>query len=219
MKLKKSAPLLVGILISAAIFIRIFIGEPCYISSGSMKPGILVGDWLWINKASYGSVMPNRLSDIPLINIFTWNTALRKQDMKTNWGYHRIWGWETFKPKDIIVFRSPEDSTVLLVKRIVEWLPKGTELKINTSNYERYKSILAQESLSAGNRPDFSDQNNKTGISYELQSGYCFVLGDNREISRDSRFFGYLCEKQIVGKINGILFSSSDFSRTLQKIE
>lgn len=206
-----------GLTIFLSIFLRIFIGEPCYIGSSSMEPTILVGDWLWINKYSYGSVMPSRWSDIPLINIFTVNPTLRKKDLETDWGYHRFKRWQEPKVHDIIVFKNPEDKKVLLVKRIVERLPKGTVLTIDKSNYQRYKSILLQENRRLETYFNSLSINNQ--YNYQLKNTYHFVLGDNQAISRDSRVFGYIAERDIIGQVNGVLFSTRELGRFLQKFE
>lgn len=55
------------IILLSIIIIRIFIGEPCSIPSESMSNSILPGDWLWINKLSYGGRLPCKASEIPLM--------------------------------------------------------------------------------------------------------------------------------------------------------
>ena len=60
------------IALSICVIIRLLIGEPCYIPSGSMEPTLCVGDWVWVDKASYGALLPTRFSDVPLVNVFTW---------------------------------------------------------------------------------------------------------------------------------------------------
>ena len=64
--------------ITLCVFVRTFCGEICVVPSSSMEPTILVGDWLWIDKLTYGARLPARWSDIPLINVFTWNMTLRQ---------------------------------------------------------------------------------------------------------------------------------------------
>ena len=70
----------IGLLfIILCVFFRVFGGEICLVPSSSMEPAILIGDWLWIDKLTYGARLPVRWSDIPLINVFTWNRTLRKK--------------------------------------------------------------------------------------------------------------------------------------------
>ena len=110
---------LFGILILVlAIFIRVFIGEPCKVPSGSMEPTIRSGEWLWIDKISFGGRLPERWADIPLLNAFTHIKSLRESDAKNHWGYRRMSGFTKPKVGDIVVFNSPENEALLLVKRI-----------------------------------------------------------------------------------------------------
>lgn len=107
-----------------SVFMRIFVGEPCYIPSASMEPTIKVGDWLWIDKSGYGAELPRRWSDIPLFNISTWIPSLREKDRSVDWGYHRFIGWSVPRVDDLIIFRSPENEEVILAKRVSEYLSK-----------------------------------------------------------------------------------------------
>lgn len=104
------------------IFTRLFIGEPCYVPSASMEPTLNAGDWLWINKMSYGAQLPIRFADIPLVNVFTWFNSLRMADQDINWGHNRLKGWKEPSVGDIVVFRSLENRNILLIKRIVKKL-------------------------------------------------------------------------------------------------
>ncbi len=72
------------IALSICVIIRLLIGEPCYIPSGSMEPTLCVGDWVWVDKASYGALLPTRFSDVPLVNVFTWIQPLREWDERNN---------------------------------------------------------------------------------------------------------------------------------------
>ena len=146
-------------IIVLALFIRMIFGEPCKVPSGSMEPTIRPGEWLWIDKLSYGGRLPERLADIPLLNIFTHITSWREADAKRNWGYHRLPGFTKPKEGNIVVFNSPENEELLVVKRI-------TEIRIEN-----------------GNR-------------------FYYMMGDNREGSYDSRAYGWVPERLIVGKIN-----------------
>ncbi|QDW24340.1 signal peptidase I [Pedobacter sp. KBS0701] len=206
--------LVTGVSVLVAVLLRLFVGEPCYISSASMEPTILVGDWLWIDKASYGSLLPKRLSEIPLINIFTWNKKLRNKDLNSDWGQHRSKGWAVPKKNDVVVFKSPDEPEVLLVKRIFEYLPEGTVIMLNQQNLPRYESILKQEDKKTGDILSKIKLNPFGNTAYILQNSYFFVLGDNPKISRDSRFFGYLKGDRIVGKASLIITSTKSLKRS-----
>ena len=117
-KRTKKLTLFIIIIITLAVFIRMVLGEPCKVPSGSMEPTIHTGQWLWIDKLTYGGRLPNRWADIPLINVFTHIASLRNADAKNNWGYHRLPGFSKPKVEDIVVFNSPENEKLLLVKRI-----------------------------------------------------------------------------------------------------
>jgi signal peptidase I len=147
-----------GAIILLAIFIRVVMGEPCRVPSNSMEPVIQPGDWLWIDKLSYGARLPQRWADIPIINVFTHIDTWRAADEKINWGYHRFPGFKKPEVSDIVVFNSPENEDLLLVKRV--------------SKIEERDGRL-----------------------------YYYLRGDNTEVSRDSRFFGWVPERLIVGRI------------------
>ena len=80
----RTGKFIIGILLLCC-FIRMVIGEPCTVPSGSMEPTLLCGDRLWINKLAYGGRFPSRWADIPLLNVFTWIRPLRLADGATSW--------------------------------------------------------------------------------------------------------------------------------------
>jgi len=146
-------------ILALAILIRIVIGEPCKVPSESMEPTIRAGEWLWIDKLTYGGRLPERWADIPLVNVFTQVKSWREADAKRNWGYRRLPGFAIPKVGDVVVFNSPENEELLLTKRI-------TDIRVENGT-----------------------------ISY-------FMQGDNRDNSHDSRAFGWVPERLIVGKIH-----------------
>ena len=181
------------------IFCRDAIGEPCYIPSASMEPTIMTGDWLWINKVTYGGRLPERWADIPLINIFTHITALREADEKNNWGYRRFPGFKKPEIYDIIVFNSPEKETDMLVKRVVGILNKGDTI-FHNDNSSRLTGVVYKE------KEQYIIKKEKEIIDtvkfYILTQNHYFVIGDNFANSRDSRYFGHVPEQFIIGKID-----------------
>ena len=101
-----------------AVSLRIFVGQPCYIPSSSMENTLLTGDYVWLNRLTYGARLPERFADIPLLNVFTWIGPLRKADKKNDWGYRRIRGQKKPALHDIAVYHPVLRPEVLVVKRI-----------------------------------------------------------------------------------------------------
>ena len=146
-------------IIALAIIIRTVIGEPCKVPSESMEPTIHSGEWLWIDKLTYGGRLPERWADIPLLNVFTHIKSWREADAKRSWSYRRLPGFTKPKVEDVIVFNSPENEELLVTKRIT----------------------------------DIRSENGKL---------FYYLMGDNRENSHDSRVYGWVPERLIVGKIH-----------------
>lgn len=139
------------VIVFVCILFRLFIGEPCYIPSESMEPTLCTGDWVWVNKVSYGALLPNRLADIPLLNVFTWVGPLRVIDEKNNWKSRRIIGFNKPKENDIIVFRNPQNRNILLVKRVIRISKCNDEIYYYVMGDNRNNSV---DSRSFGEIPE-----------------------------------------------------------------
>lgn len=205
---------LVIALVCAGI-VRSFLFEPFHIPSGSMKPGLLVGDYIFVAKYSYGY---SRYSFPFGIKFFEG----------------RIWETEP-KRGDVAVFRLPTDPKINYVKRIIG-LPKDrlqmrdgvlyvNEQEVNkTSNgsfFDESGAVKSEikkflETLPDGKEIETLDQYSNspadnTGI-YEVPEGHYFMMGDNRDNSQDSRFLtqvGYVPKENLVGRASLIFFSSA----------
>ena len=190
--------------------LRSFIIEPFKIPSGSMIPTLEIGDFILVNKFTYGI-------RLPVINkkIISLNDPQRGE---------------------VMVFRYPEDPSMDYIKRVVG-VPgdkvsyQNKQLFINDQPVEtqkiedylhperRYYSQQFTEkqgdkvyrTLNDTDAPPFvSDpavfphrENcfyNSVGLTCTVPPGHYFMLGDNRDNSRDSRFWGFVPEENIVGK-------------------
>ncbi len=169
------------------------------VPSGSMKPTIVEGDRIFVDKLAYDLKVP----------LTTWHIAQ----------------WSNPKRGDIVVFYSPEDGT-RLVKRVVG-LPgdrismQDNMLYINgkplhyetphqagkTGNSGRFS---IEETLGTKKHPIFITPSYPSIRSFApitIPKGKYFMMGDNRDNSADSRYFGFVKRANIVGRATAVVIS------------
>ena len=198
---------------SIAIFFRSIFFEPFNIPSGSMIPSLLVGDYLFVSKYSYGySKYSFPFGVVPITD--------------------RIFE-KSPKRGDIIVFRKPGDETIDYIKRLVA-LPNDTvqvkngvlyinkkmvdrtksnvgimknnfgDEKIFTQYRETFDGLNFHEIIEASDQDLFDDT-----IEFKVPDNHFFFMGDNRDNSRDSRSpeVGFVPKRNLIGKAQIIFFS------------
>lgn len=195
-----------------ALIIRTLLFQPFSIPSGSMRPTLLEGDYLFVSKFSYGY---SHFSLPFAPDIFSG----------------RIWGSEP-KRGDVVVFKLPSDTSVDYIKRVVG-LP-GDRIQMRQGVLYINDVPVKREKIGEINNPDVTEQNRPVdvyretlpnGVSYdtlelspnsigddtrvfEVPAGHYFMMGDNRDNSLDSRFtVGYVPFENLVGRANVIFFS------------
>jgi signal peptidase I len=175
-----------------------------WVPTGSMNPTILEGDLIYVNKLAYGLRFPLT--------------------------FYRLAKWSDPSRGDIVVCFSPEDET-RLVKRIVAIPGDRIEMRNNViflngqpltytkidSKYAeqlasklKNRSILATENLDGTihpvmSVPAISAIRNFGPITVPKDS--YFVMGDNRDNSKDSRYFGFVEREAIIGEAKGVILS------------
>jgi len=195
-----------------ALVIRTFLFQPFSIPSGSMRPTLLEGDYLFVTKWAYGY---SRYSLPFSPDIFSG----------------RIWG-SSPKRGDVVVFKFPPDPSLDYIKRVIG-LPgdrvqmKHDVLYLNGVAVPRQKvGQIDNPDITEVNRPvDVYRETLPNGVSYDtldltpnglgddtrefvVPPGHYFMMGDNRDNSSDSRFsVGYVPAENLVGRANIIFFS------------
>lgn len=176
--------------------LRSFLFEPFRIPSGSLEPTLLTGDFILVNKFDYGV-------RLPVVHT-------------------KLFGSGTPQRGDIMVFRWPPNPSYDFIKRVIG-LPGDTISYINKELYVNGKQI-PQEFLKVSaamneNGAEWQAQEKQEdllGIKHHIYvdnekssqdfhdivvpDGMYFVMGDNRDDSADSRFWGFVPDKNIVGK-------------------
>lgn len=204
-----------------AMVVRTFGYEPFNIPSGSMIPTLLVGDYLFVSKFSYGFSKHSLIFSLPLIP-------------------GRIWYTEP-KRGDVAIFKLPSDNSTDYIKRIIG-LP-GEKIQMRNGRLfingkivqrERLKDFVQtspngnikmtaryKEILPNGKSHDILEEwgdkgpLDNTGV-YQVPSGHYFAMGDNRDNSQDSRVrpeVGFIPKENLVGRAEILFFSTNGKAR------
>lgn len=164
--------IIIAILI--ALFIRTFVVQAFKIPSGSMKPTLLVGDHLLVNKFVYGVKIP----------------FLRKTLIPV----------DTPERGDIVVFIYPVDRSKDFIKRVVGVAGdtitiKNKRIYINGAPSDDGHGVHTDSLIFPGS---LQPRDNFGPVT--VPSGHIFVMGDNRDESYDSRFWGFVELRDVLGK-------------------
>lgn len=102
----------------AATFIRMFFIEAFTIPTSSMEKSLLVGDYLFVSKVTYGPKLPNTPLSFPFVHHTLPFSDNKKSYLEwLSWDYKRLTGWGEIKRNDCMVFNFPEGDTVCLEKQ------------------------------------------------------------------------------------------------------
>jgi signal peptidase I len=204
--------------VAIALAVRTFLYEPFNIPSGSMKPTLLIGDYLFVSKFAYGYSKHSLPFSLPLFE-------------------GRIWE-ELPERGDVAVFKLPSDNRTDYIKRIIG-LPgdklqvRGGVLYVNgePASRVRLEDFYDDDGTSNGPlaryRETLPGGPNYTVLDimahgsldntrvYEVPAGHVFAMGDNRDNSLDSRVdnVGYIPIDNLIGRAEIIFFSTNGEAR------
>jgi signal peptidase I len=217
--------------IVVVFLIRSFWVEPFKIPSGSMKPTLLVGDFILVNKYVYGIRLP----------------VVNKKVVEVS----------PLKRGDVVVFRYPADPSVDYIKRVVG-LPgdkiayRGKRISVNGADVEvkgngyytdaelnflrlptfqeklgekphQMMIVPAQPPVDLAQVRQFAHRSNceynDDGFSCTVPAGHYFMMGDNRDQSSDSRYWGFVPDDHIKGRAFLVWMNFNDFKRIGSSIE
>jgi signal peptidase I len=175
-----------------------------WVPTGSMNPTILQGDLVYVNKLAYDLRFPLTL--------------------------HRLARWSEPQKGDVVICLSPDDGT-RLVKRVVAapgdivelrndvlflnglplaYGPAPTDYTGQLPEDLAGRSIVSMEALGRTVHPVIRVPGIRAMRSFgpvAVPDGYYFVMGDNRDLSRDSRYFGFVPREAILGKAEAVVLS------------
>jgi signal peptidase I len=175
-----------------ALFIRTFVVQAFKIPTGSMEPNLLIGDHLLVNKLVFG----------PHVRDFERMALPMKQIAR----------------QDVIVFKYPEDPERDFIKRVIG-LP-GEQIEVRHKRVyvngrlldEPYAHYLEQpppvpEQLEPADRQGSGSDPRESYGPVTVPPKHYFVMGDNRDNSQDSRYWGFLPRDYVKGKALVIYWS------------
>jgi len=154
-----------------AMIIRTFLVQAFKIPTGSMRPTLLEGDLILVNKFIYGAKIPFMDKNLP---------AVRQP-----------------RPGDVVVFIYPENPKKDFIKRLVAVEGETVEIENGTifiNGQPLLDTVFSQRYYY--NRGEFGQEGKKIVVP----KNSIFVLGDNSASSQDSRFWGFVPRKNILGK-------------------
>ncbi len=166
-----------------ALIIRTFVVQAFKIPSESMLETLQVGDHLLVSKFSYGVKWP-----------FSDDYAITASDPEYG---------------DVVVFKYPKDPSLDYIKRIVG-LP-GDVIEMRDKVFFRNGEAVEEDYILKGNPSAIFPIRDNFG-PFTVPEGQYFVMGDNRDNSQDSRFWGTVEKSAIHGKAWRIYWSAQGFS-------
>lgn len=197
-----------------ALFVRTFVVQAFKIPTGSMEQNLLIGDHLLVNKFAFGPAL--------------------------SWAERRLLPIREIHRLDVIVFKYPEEPERDFIKRVIGLPGETIELR-NKRVYVDGRRLDEPYVFYLEDPPplpeDMSLSSDLAGISSDprvqygpvtVPAGHYFVMGDNRDNSQDSRYWGFLPRENVKGKAlviywsyaaeSGTMFNATRWGRILRQV-
>ena len=205
-----------AIIVFVIIPLKSSIADWNWVPSGSMNPTILEGDLIYVDKLAY--------------------------DLRFPLTFNRIAEWSRPQRGDIVVCFSPDDRT-RLVKRVIglpgdtiesrsnvlfinghplSYTPNDARCAEGLASGLKNRAVFAMENLDGYEHPVMSIPSLRAMRNFgpvTVPQGEYFVMGDNRDNSRDSRYFGFMEGKAIVGKAKAVIVSFDKTDKYQPRLE
>jgi signal peptidase I len=220
--------------ILAVFLLRSFLVEPFKIPSGSMMPTLLVGDFILVNKYTYGI-------RLPVINKKIFDIGEPKSGDVMVFRYPKDESLDYIKrvvgvPGDTVTYRNKRliiNGAPLMVKETGPYSYSDTGLNFTTAQVYQEKlgthlhdTLVQPEAPSVFvNQVDDQFPNrkncvyNEDGFTCTVPPGYYFMMGDNRDRSNDSRYWGFVPDRNVVGRAFMIWWNFDALKRIGQSIK
>ncbi|BCE01715.1 signal peptidase I [Marinicellulosiphila megalodicopiae] len=218
------------------ICLRGFLFEPFQIPSGSMLPTLRVGDFLLVNKFTYGVRLPVLGTEVLDLNdpqkgdviVFKkWRESQEDQLLGRDSTHEN--GYETWIKR---IIAAPGDTFMLDFPNRLIYINgvRLSKIKMDEINDPQAgnPTYVFEESINDVNHliynhkydavsPGYQRNAFKSGVVYTVPEGKYFVMGDNRDGSHDGRFIGYIKEEDIVGKASVVWMHLENFKPSFNR--
>jgi len=175
---------LVVFVVIAVLLMRGFVIQAFKIPSGSMLPTLQIGDHLLVNRFIYGL-------RVPYYSLGDWQMPFAGTLLLP-----------ISQPKrgDIIVFRYPKDPDTDYIKRVIGLAGDTVEVRDKVVYINGEKATDPHAHFTDGLTPDAMKGPRDNFGPVRVPADHLFVMGDNRDNSSDSRFWGFVPDKNVLGK-------------------
>lgn len=228
-------------IIALVFVVRTFIVEPFQIPSSSMRPGLVKGDFILVNKFAYGIRVPvlNTVA-IPTGKVSHGDVAVFNYPIEPRLNYiKRIVGLPgdviEYKDKVLTINGNVEQDIALDNYEYVSDNQSGTQVaqrytanlagrqfdvlkeehmpSVVPSVFNQYEELLQQKGINSGLTEHCQYAADGSGFRCTVPAGKYFAMGDNRDASADSRYWGFVDDQLIVGKAFFIWLNVGDMGR------